>query len=172
VLKIAVLTCNPRSYSSRRLCEVAKRRGHEARRFDTLRFSLLVHHDAPALFYAGERFDAPDLVLPRIGGSVTTFGLAVVRQLEALGAVSANSAQAITACRDKLCGAQLLAARGVRVPATAFARQSDAIRPAIERLGGAPVVVKMLECSSSDSSARAAAATCARWSSADAWSRR
>jgi ribosomal protein S6--L-glutamate ligase len=145
VLKIAVLTCNARSYSSRRLCDVAKKRGHVARRFDTLRFSLFVDRDEPALFYDDERFEAFDVVLPRIGGSVTTFGLAVVRQLEALGTLASNTSAAIAACRDKLFGAQTLAARGVRVPATAFARKSEAIRPAVDRLGGAPVVVKTLE---------------------------
>jgi ribosomal protein S6--L-glutamate ligase len=145
VLKITVLTCNARSYSSRRLCDAGRKRGHAVKAFDTMRFSLLVDRDEPALFYDGERFDTPDVVVPRIGGSSMTFGLAVVRQLETLGVLASNSAEAFTACRDKLHGAQRLAARGVRVPSTAFARKSDAIRPAVERLGGAPVVVKMLE---------------------------
>jgi ribosomal protein S6--L-glutamate ligase len=145
MLKVVVLTCNARSYSSRRLCDIAKKRGHVAKAYDTMRFSLLVERDEPSLFYDGERFDAPDVVLPRIGGSSMTFGLAVVRQFETLGALASNSSEAFTACRDKLYGAQRLAARGVRVPSTAFARKSEAIRPAVERLGGAPVVVKMLE---------------------------
>jgi ribosomal protein S6--L-glutamate ligase len=145
VLKIALLTCNERSYSARRLCEAAKKRGHVARAFDTRRFSLLVDPDRQDLFYDGERFDTHGVVLPRIGASVTTFGLAVLRQLEALGGLAMNSADAIAASRDKLRGAQLLAARGVRVPATAFTRGREGIRPAVERLGGAPVVVKMLE---------------------------
>jgi ribosomal protein S6--L-glutamate ligase len=145
VLKIALLTCNERSYSARWLCEAAKKRGHVARAFDTRRFSLLVDPDRQDLFYDGERFDTHGVVLPRIGASVTTFGLAVLRQLEALGGLAMNSADAIAASRDKLRGAQLLAARGVRVPATAFTRGREGIRPAVERLGGAPVVVKMLE---------------------------
>jgi ribosomal protein S6--L-glutamate ligase len=145
MLKIAVLTCNARSYSARRLCEVARRRGHLARSYDTMKFSLLVDRDAPDLFYGGQRFDEHGVVLPRIGGSVMTFGLAVVRQLEGLGTLALNSADAIAASRDKLRCAQLLASRGLRVPATAFARRREAIRPAIDRLGGAPVVVKMLE---------------------------
>ena len=145
MLKIAVLTCNARSYSARRLCEVAKKRGHVARPYDTMKFSLLVDRDAPGLFYGGERFDEHGVVLPRIGGSVMTYGLAVVRQLEVLGTLALNSADSIAASRDKLSGAQLLASRGLRVPATAFARRREAIRPAVERLGGAPVVVKMLE---------------------------
>ncbi|HEX6273036.1 MAG TPA: RimK family alpha-L-glutamate ligase [Polyangiaceae bacterium] len=145
MLKLVVLTCNARSYSSRRLCDVARKRGHVAKAYDTMRFSLLVDRDEPALFYDGERFDAPDAVVPRIGGSSMTFGLAVVRQLEALGSLASNSAEAFAACRDKLYGAQRLAARGLRVPRTAFARKSDAIRPAVEQLGGAPVVVKLLE---------------------------
>jgi ribosomal protein S6--L-glutamate ligase len=145
VLKIAVLTCNARSYSARRLCEVGRKRGHVVRPYDTMKFSLLVDCDAPDLFCGGERFDDHGVVLPRIGGSVMTFGLAVVRQLEALGTLAVNSADSIAASRDKLTSAQRLAARGLRVPATAFARRREAIRPAIERLGGAPVVVKMLE---------------------------
>jgi ribosomal protein S6--L-glutamate ligase len=145
VLTIAVLTCNERSYSTRRLCEAAKRRGHAGRSFDTRRFSLLVDPDRQDIFYDGEHFEAHGVVLPRIGASVTTFGLAVVRQFEALGALAMNSADAIAASRDKLRGAQLLAARGVRVPATAFTRGQKGIRPTVERLGGAPVVVKMLE---------------------------
>lgn len=145
MLKIAVLTCNARSYSARRLCEVARKRGHVARSYDTMKFSLLVDRDDPELFYAGERFDEHGVVMPRIGGSVMTFGLAVVRQLEVLGTLAVNSADSIAASRDKLSAAQLLASSGLRVPATAFARRREAIRPAIERLGGAPVVVKMLE---------------------------
>jgi ribosomal protein S6--L-glutamate ligase len=145
VLKIALLTCNERSYSARRLCEAAKGRGHVARAFDTRRFSLLVDPDRQDLFYDGERFDTHGVVLPRIGASVTTFGLAVLRQLEALGGLAMNSSDSIAASRDKLRGAQLLAARGVRVPATAFTRGREGIRPAVERLGGAPVVVKLLE---------------------------
>ena len=79
MLKIAVLTCNERSYSARRLCEAAKARGHAARSFDTRRFTLLVDSDRQELFYDGERFDMHGVVVPRIGASVTTFGLAVVR---------------------------------------------------------------------------------------------
>jgi ribosomal protein S6--L-glutamate ligase len=145
MLKFAILTCKPRSYSARRLCEAARKRGHVAFPFDTLRFSLLVDKDESDLFYDGEHFEPHGVVVPRIGASVTTFGLSVVRQLEELGTLAVNGADAIAASRDKLRAAQLLAARGLSVPATAFVRRREAIRSAIERLGGAPVVVKLLE---------------------------
>ncbi|HEX6767508.1 MAG TPA: RimK family alpha-L-glutamate ligase [Polyangiaceae bacterium] len=145
MLKIAILSHHGQSYSARRLCEAAKKRGHVARAYDTLRFSLLVDAESPGVFYDGERFEPQSAVLPRVGPSVARFGLAVIRQLESLGVLAMNSAEAIAASRDKLRAAQLLASRGVRVPATAYARHREAIRPAVERLGGAPVVVKMLE---------------------------
>ena len=145
MLTLSILTCNARSYSARRLARAAVARGIEARVYDTLRFSLLVDTENPALLYDGARLLPPLAALPRIGASVTTFGLAVVRQLEQLGVLTINGSEAIAASRDKLRGAQMLSARGVKVPATAFVRRREAIEPAIEQLGGAPVVVKLLE---------------------------
>jgi ribosomal protein S6--L-glutamate ligase len=145
MLRLGLLTCNAESYSSRRLYEAALARGHRTRLLDTLRFSLLVSEARPELYYRDERLGRLDAAIPRIGVSVTTLGLAVVRQLEQLGVFTTSPAHAIEACRDKLRSTQILGAHGLPVPKTAFVRDRDGILPAIERVGGAPVIIKLLE---------------------------
>jgi ribosomal protein S6--L-glutamate ligase len=112
---------------------------------DTLRFSLLVDAGEPGLFYKNQRLATPDAVVPRIGASITDFGCAVVRQFEQLGALVLNRAQGISDARDKLTSLQLLSARGIAVPATAFPRERTSVAAAIEQVGGVPVVIKLLE---------------------------
>jgi ribosomal protein S6--L-glutamate ligase len=112
---------------------------------NTLRFSLLVKAGQPELYYRNKRLSHYDAVIPRIGASITMFGTAVVRQLEQMGVFALNSSQAIGVSRDKLRSIQLLSRHEVGIPPTAFARDRDSVLPAIEQVGGAPVVIKLIE---------------------------
>lgn len=145
MLKIAILSRTLDAYSTRRLKEACSARGHRSRVLNTLRFSMLVEQGRPRLFYNDRPISRYDAVIPRIGASITTFGTAVVRQFEQLGVYTLNTAQAISAARDKLRCSQMLSRRGLPIPPTAFVRERPAVLPAIERVGGAPVVVKLLE---------------------------
>lgn len=144
-MKIAILSRESDSYSTSRLRDAAVARGHEVVVFDTLRFSIVVSTTGSTLLYDARPVDDLDAVIPRIGASVTYVGTAVVRQLEPMGVVSLNGAEAISASRDKLRALQVLARHGLPVPPTVFVRDRKGIAPALERLGGAPVVVKLLE---------------------------
>lgn len=144
-LKIAILSCSAGAYSTRRLREACVRRGHRPKVLNTLRFSLLVRSGQPELYYRNKRLSSYDAVIPRIGASITLFGTAVVRQLEQMGVFALNSAQAIGASRDKLRSIQMLSRHAVGIPPTAFARDRDSVLPAIEQVGGAPVVIKLVE---------------------------
>ncbi|MEM1422766.1 MAG: 30S ribosomal protein S6--L-glutamate ligase [Planctomycetota bacterium] len=144
-MKLAILSREPKGYTVRRLVEAAEERGHSARVLDTLRFSMLLEDDGPELFYSGKRLSTYDAVIPRIGPSITYYGVTVMRQFEALDAFCLNQAQAIISARDKLLSLQLLSSFGVPIPETAFVRDRKDVIGAIERVGGAPVVIKLLE---------------------------
>jgi ribosomal protein S6--L-glutamate ligase len=144
-VKIAILSRNPRAYSTRRLHEACLRKSHRALVLDTLRFNLLVDAEQPRLFYKNQPLSRYDAALPRVGASITAFGCAVVRQLEQLGVLVLNRASAIAVARDKLLSLQLLSAEGIAIPPTAFARDRSGVAPAIEQVGGAPVIIKLLE---------------------------
>ncbi len=144
-MKIAILSCNPSAYSTRRLRETCQRHGHRALVLDTLRFGLLVDAELPRLFYKNQPLSKYDAIIPRIGASITAFGCAVVRQFEQLGVVTLNGARAIAVARDKLQSLQMLSRHGIAIPATAFARDREAVQPSIEQVGGAPVIVKLIE---------------------------
>jgi ribosomal protein S6--L-glutamate ligase len=144
-LKIALMTRNPRLYSHRRLIEAAHKAGHEMVPIDYLRCYMNITSQRPELRYRGERLTGFDAVIPRIAASRTFYGLAVLRQFEMMGVWPLNESVAIGRSRDKLRSLQLLARDGVGMPVTAFAhdtRQSDDV---IEIVGGAPVIVKLLE---------------------------
>jgi ribosomal protein S6--L-glutamate ligase len=144
-MKIAILSRSPRAYSTRRLREACVRRGHQVKILNTLRFSMLVESGEPDLFYRSRRLSRYDAVIPRIGASVTHFGTAVVRQFEQMGVFTLNSSQAITVSRDKLRSSQVLSRHQIGVPPTAFVRDRVGVLPAIEQVGGAPVIIKLLE---------------------------
>ncbi|HEY5377657.1 MAG TPA: RimK family alpha-L-glutamate ligase [Polyangiaceae bacterium] len=145
MLKIAILSCNARAYSTRRLRDACLKRGHRVKVLHTLRFSLLVESGRPALFFRNRKLSRYDAVIPRIGASISGFGTAVVRQFEQMGVFSLNSSFAISSARDKLRGAQILSRHGVGIPPTAFARDRANVSQSIEAVGGAPVVIKLLE---------------------------
>ncbi|HET7543491.1 MAG TPA: RimK family alpha-L-glutamate ligase [Polyangiaceae bacterium] len=144
-LRVAILSCNAQAYSTRRLREACERRGHHVKVLHTLRFSLLVESGKPALFFRNRKLTRYDAVIPRIGASISSFGTAVVRQFEQMGVFSLNSSSAISAARDKLRSIQLLSRHEVGIPPTAFARDRNGFQQAIESVGGAPVVIKLLE---------------------------
>ncbi|HEY1533413.1 MAG TPA: RimK family alpha-L-glutamate ligase [Polyangiaceae bacterium] len=145
MLKIGILSCNARAYSTRRLREACLKRGHRVKVLHTLRFSLLVESGSPALFFRNRKLSRYDAVIPRIGASISGFGTAVVRQFEQMGVFSLNSSFAISSARDKLRGAQILSRHGVGIPPTAFARDRANVSQSIAAVGGAPVVIKLLE---------------------------
>jgi ribosomal protein S6--L-glutamate ligase len=144
-MNILILSRNPVSYSIRRLRESAARYGHGADVLDTLKFSIMLEHRKPALYYEHNELRPYDALIPRIGASITFFGLAVVQQFEQIGVYTINSALSIARSRDKLRAMQLLSKHDVGIPATAFVRDKDEILSAIERLGGPPVIIKVLE---------------------------
>jgi ribosomal protein S6--L-glutamate ligase len=144
-MRIAILSRRPELYSTRALVEAAEKRGHEVRVLDTLQFDLCIRRRKPELLYQGEPVGPIDAVIPRIGASVTFYGLAVVRQLEMMGVYCLNGSQAISRSRDKLRSLQMLCRHDVGVPPTVFTRQADHVRDCIGLVDGPPVVVKLLE---------------------------
>lgn len=144
-MKIAILSRGPKLYSTRRLREAAIARGHKVRILDPTRFSVLVHEDEPDLLYAGKRVPHYEAVIPRIGASITFYGCAVVRQFEQMGVFCLSSANAISISRDKLRSVQVLSRQHLGLATTAFVRQPEDVLQAIEEVGGAPVVIKVLE---------------------------
>jgi ribosomal protein S6--L-glutamate ligase len=144
-MKIAILSRGEEIHSTRRLYEAAVARGHEAKVYDTLRFAISLSVAKPDLSYRGKPFGICDGVIPRIGSSITFFGTSVVRQFEQMGVFCANSALGIANARDKLRALQILSRFDIGMPATEFVRQKEDVLPAIERVGGAPVVIKLLE---------------------------
>ena len=144
-MKIALLTRNPKLYSHRRLLETAEKRGHQMVPFDYLKCYMNITSKKPELRYQGQSLEGFDAVIPRIGASHTFYGTAVVRQFEMLGTFTPNESQAITRSRDKLRSLQLLARAGIGLPVTAFAYDSKRTDDLLSIVGGAPVVIKLLE---------------------------
>lgn len=144
-MKIAILSRSPKAYSTGRLKQAGIERGHEVKVLNTLRFSISVEEDSPELFFRGKKLSTYDGVIPRIGASITLFGTAVVRQFEQMGVFVLNTSQAITTSRDKLHSLQVLSRHDIGIPLSAFVRDKRDVLPAIERVGGAPVIIKLLE---------------------------
>ncbi len=144
-MKIAILSRQPRGYSPKRLKEEAKKMGHTAVVLDPLKFSIELEKENPDLFYKGKRLSHYDAVIPRIGASITFYGVAIVRQFEQMGVYSTNESIAIERSRNKLRASQILSRYDIGIPNTAFVRDKYDVLPAIRRLGGAPVIIKVLE---------------------------
>ncbi len=144
-MKIAMLARNAKLYSHQRLKEAAEQRGHELDIIDTLRCYMNIASRRPSIYYNGEKLPKYDAVIPRIGASITFYGLAVLRQFEMIGTYPLNESVAIGRSRDKLRSMQLLAREGIGLPVTTFAhdpRQTDEV---LAVTGGAPLVIKLLE---------------------------
>ncbi|MWB97948.1 RimK family alpha-L-glutamate ligase [Agromyces seonyuensis] len=144
-MKLAILSRAPQAYSTKRLRAAAEQRGHTVKVLNTLRFAIDLTADEPDLQFRGRRLSDYDAILPRIGNSITYFGTAVVRQFEQMDVYTPNTANGIVNSRDKLRANQILSRHGIAMPATAFVRNRADVRPAIEQVGGAPVVIKLLE---------------------------
>ncbi|QOD94458.1 MULTISPECIES: RimK family alpha-L-glutamate ligase [Microcella] len=144
-MKLGILSRAPKSYSTQRLRAAAVERGHDVKVLNTLRFAIDLSQDEPDLQFRGRPLSTYDAVLPRIGNSITYFGTAVVRQFEQMDVFTPNTANGISTARDKLRATQVLSRHGIGMPATAFVRNRADVRPAIEHVGGAPVVIKLLE---------------------------
>jgi ribosomal protein S6--L-glutamate ligase len=144
-MKIAILSRTKDLYSTRRLVEAAKTRGHRADVIDTLRCYMNITSARPTIHYKGEELELYDAVIPRIGASINFYGAAVVRQLEMMGVFCVNDSVAITRARDKLRSLQLLSKKGIGLPITGFAHSIDEIQDLIKMVGGTPLVVKFLE---------------------------
>jgi ribosomal protein S6--L-glutamate ligase len=144
-MKIALLARNPNLYTHRRICEAARARGHEIEVVNTLRVSINITSQRPALYYRKRQLEGFDAVIPRIGASVTFYGLAVLRQFEVMGIYPLNESVAIGRSRDKLRCLQLLARRGIGLPVTAFTHDPRQAEDVIDLVGGPPVIIKLLE---------------------------
>lgn len=144
-MKVAILSRNARLYSTRRLVEAAIARGHEVKVLDVLRCYMNITSHQPGIHYRGEKLEVFDAVIPRIGASVTFYGTAVLRQFEMMNVFPLNESVAVTRSRDKLRSLQLLARKGIGLPVTGFAHNPDDIDDLIAQVGGAPLVIKLLE---------------------------
>jgi len=144
-MKIAILSRNNRLYSTKRMVEAARARGHEVRVLDPLRCYMDITSAHPKIHYKGENVEGIDAVIPRIGASITFYGSAVVRQFEMMGIYSVNESVAINRARDKLRSLQLLARKGIGLPKTGFAESPDDTQDLLKMIGRPPVVIKLLE---------------------------
>jgi ribosomal protein S6--L-glutamate ligase len=144
-LKIAILSRNRSLYSTRRLIEAIENKGHEPIVLDHLKCDIVIEQDRPAIFYNGTNIKGIDAVIPRIGASVTFYGAAVVRQFEMMNVPTAVESQALVRSRDKLRSLQILARSNVGMPKTVFTNYSKEVKKIIDSVGGAPLIVKLLE---------------------------
>jgi len=144
-MRIAILSRGPNLYSTRRLVEAGEQLGHQVDVIDTLHCYMDITSSKPAVRFNGEELPKYDAVIPRIGASITFYGTSVVRQFEMMGTYSINESVAISRSRDKLRSLQLLSRKGIGLPRTGFASKPDKVDDLIKNVGGAPVVIKLLE---------------------------
>ncbi len=144
-LRILILSRNRKLYSTRRLVEAARARGHAADVLDTLRCNLVLARDAPRVFYRGAEVPPADVVVPRIGASITGYGLSVVNQFDMMGVPVLNAAIPIARSRDKLRALQLLSRFGIDIPRTVMCRYRDEVPLAVEQVGGLPCIMKLIQ---------------------------
>lgn len=144
-MKIGILSQNENLYSTRRLREAIEQRGHEAVIINTLRCYMNINSIKPSIHYDGQELVDFDAIIPRIGADITFYGCSVVRQFEMMDVFTLNQSIAITRSRDKLRSLQLLSRRGVGMPITGFASKPDDVPDLIKMVGGAPLVIKLLE---------------------------
>ena len=144
-MKLAILSRARNAYSTRRLREAALARAHEVKVLDTLKFAIDLQRGVPDLYFRRRPLSDYDAVLPRIGPSITYYGMAVVRQFQQMDVFCANTAHGIGDSRDKLRSLQVLSRHHIGIPRTTFVRDKRDVLPAIERVGGAPVIIKLIE---------------------------
>ena len=144
-MKIGILARRPNLYSHKRLVDVGRLRGHDMQVIDTLRCYMNITSLRPEVHYRGNKLEGFDAVIPRIGASITFYGLAVLRQFEMMGVYPLNESVAIGRSRDKLRALQLLARKGIGLPVTGFAHSPDDTQDLVHIAGGTPLVIKLLE---------------------------
>jgi ribosomal protein S6--L-glutamate ligase len=144
-LRICILSRNKNLYSTRRLVEAVENKGHVPVVLDHLKCDIVIEQDHPAIYYDGKKIVGIDAVIPRIGASVTFYGAAVVRQFEMMNIPTAVESQALVRSRDKLRSLQILARSNVGMPKTVFTNYSKEVKKIIDSVGGAPLIVKLLE---------------------------
>jgi len=144
-MRIAVLSRNPKLYSTKRLIEAIEARGHESVIIDHLKCIIELEKKAPKIYYNGAYLENIDAIIPRIGASVTYYGTAVVRQFEMMKVFSAVESQALVRSRDKLRSLQILSRAGVGLPKTTFADSAKYADHIVKSVGGAPLIIKLLE---------------------------
>lgn len=144
-LRIAILSRNRALYSTKRLIEAIEKRGHRAVVLDHLKCDIVIEQDRPTIYYHGEEVKNVSAVIPRIGASVTFYGAAVVRQFEMMNIPTAIESQALVRSRDKLRSLQILARSNIGMPKTVFTNYSKEVDKIIDSVGGAPLIVKLLE---------------------------
>lgn len=144
-MKIAILSRNTKLYSTQRLLEAGKKRGHSMHVVNTMRCYMNIATDKPTIHYNGKTLKDFDAVIPRIGASVTDYGTAVLRQFEMMGVFAVNESTAISRSRDKLRALQLLSRRGIGLPVTGFAHAPGDIPDLLNMIGKPPYVIKLLE---------------------------
>ena len=144
-MNIAILSKGPKLYSTNRLKEACGQRGHTVKILNPWDVSLDVRMGSPSIYYRNKELEKFDALIPRVGASITFFGTAIVRQFEQMGVFCLNSSLGIVTCRDKLRSIQMMARHKIGIPYTVFVKKEGAILPAIGRIGGAPVVIKLLE---------------------------
>jgi len=144
-MKIGILSTNSNLYSTRRLIEAGKERGHHMPVINHRRCYMNITSHSPGIHYKGAPVEGVDAIIPRIGASISFYGTAVVRQFEMMGVYSVNESVAINRSRDKLRASQLLARKGIGLPVTGFANSPDDTDDLLDFVGGAPVVIKLLE---------------------------
>ena len=144
-MKIAILSRNSNLYSTKRLVEAGKARGHEIEVIDTLKCYMDITSTKPMVHYQNRALEDFDAIIPRIGASITFYGTAVIRQFEMMGVFSLNESVSIARARDKLRSLQILSRKGLGLPVTGFAHSTKMTQELIKLVGGAPLVVKLLE---------------------------
>jgi ribosomal protein S6--L-glutamate ligase len=142
---MAILSANPKLYSTQRIKEAGEKRGHEMLIVNHTKCDLLIQGNNPQVYYKGQELQGIDAIIPRIGASVTFYGAAVIRQFEMMKVFTATSSQSLVRSRDKLRSLQILSGVGLGLPVTAFTNYSKDVTRVIEKVGGAPCVLKLLE---------------------------
>jgi ribosomal protein S6--L-glutamate ligase len=144
-MKIGILSRNSKLYSTRRLVEAGEKLGHEMHVIDHLKCDLVIEKKAPSIVYKDTKLEDFDAIIPRLGASVTFYGTAVVRQFEMMKVFTVVESQALVRSRDKLRSLQILSRAGLGLPKTVFTNDTRNVEAIIEEVGGAPLIIKLLE---------------------------
>ena len=144
-MRLGILSKGSRIYSTNRIREAARSRGHQVITLNPLKCQLNLMRYQHSIYYSGRKVNPPDVIIPRIGATLTNYGISVVRQFEILGSKVLNSADSISRSRDKMRALQILAAEGIHIPKTVMARNPNQLVRALQLTGGPPTILKLIE---------------------------